>query len=89
MDLAFRNDSVFALSPFSLYVGDNTNFALADPAQWTLDTRLPALATGDYKEIETILSEIYKCRVLCKICHARHSRDSRASFNQHINFVFK
>jgi hypothetical protein len=59
VDIAFRNDSVFALSPFSLYVGDNTNFALADPAQWTLDTRLPALATGDYMEIETILSEIY------------------------------
>ena len=38
---------------------------------------------------DTILSEIYKCRVLCKICHARHSRDSRASYNQHISFVIK
>ncbi|MFO0495359.1 MAG: two-component regulator propeller domain-containing protein [Flavobacteriia bacterium] len=59
VDLAFRNDSVFALSPFSLYVGDNNNFALADPAQWTLDPRLPASTTGDYKAIETILSELY------------------------------
>lgn len=38
---------------------------------------------------ETILTEIYKCRVLCKICHARHSRDSRASYNQHLSFVIK
>jgi hypothetical protein len=31
----------------------------------------------------TIAKEINKCRVICKICHARHSRDTRASYNQH------
>lgn len=31
----------------------------------------------------TILTEINKCRVICKICHARHSRDTRASLNLH------
>lgn len=38
---------------------------------------------------DTILSEIYKCRVLCKICHARHSRGSRAPHNEHIAFIAK
>jgi hypothetical protein len=31
----------------------------------------------------TIAKEINKCRVICKICHARHSRDTRASYNEH------
>ena len=31
----------------------------------------------------TIHREIDKCRVICKFCHARHSRDTRASYNEH------
>ena len=31
----------------------------------------------------TIRQEINKCRVVCKICHARHSRATRAHHNEH------
>lgn len=44
------------------------------------------LIRSDYAWI-TIKTEIDKCRVVCKICHARHSRDSRASYNEHITFM--
>lgn len=40
------------------------------------------LVRSDYA-LPTILKEIDKCRVICKICHARHSRDTRASRNLH------
>ena len=49
------------------------------------------LIRSDYSW-HTILEEIDKCRVLCKICHARHSRDTRASYNEHKNvpvYIFK
>lgn len=36
------------------------------------------LIRSDYSW-STIFTEIDKCRVLCKICHARHSRDNRTS----------
>ncbi len=32
---------------------------------------------------DTIQIEINKCRVICKICHARHSRNTRAAYNEH------
>lgn len=35
------------------------------------------LIRSDYAWM-TIFDEISKCRVLCKICHARHSRDFRS-----------
>lgn len=36
------------------------------------------LIRSDYA-LHIILAEIDKCRVLCKFCHARHSRDVRAA----------
>lgn len=59
LDVAFRNDSVFALSSSKMYRGHINNFALADPAQWTVDNRLATLVTDSYKEIESIGNDLY------------------------------
>ena len=59
LDVAFRNDSIYALSASTLYRGALNNFALADPAQWVTDARLPVLATDSYREIEAVGNELY------------------------------
>lgn len=74
------------LPPDFLFESVDLDFDHLDPA--AKKGNVSDLIRSDYAW-ETILSEIYKCRVLCKICHARHSRDSRAPLNQHINFIFK
>jgi len=54
----------------------------------------PVLKKGNVSDLirsdyawSTIKEEINKCRVICKICHARHSRATRASYNEHKNLV--
>lgn len=59
LDIAFRNDSVFALSSSKMYRGHINNFALADPVQWTVDNRLATLVTDSYKEIESIGNDLF------------------------------
>jgi hypothetical protein len=59
LDIAFKGDSIYALTETMLYRGDLANFALADPAQWDIDTRLPVLTTDTYKEIETVDNQLY------------------------------
>lgn len=59
VDLAFRNDSIFALTEDRLYVGNVNNPALADPMQWTEDVRVPILSTSKYRDIEWADNELY------------------------------
>lgn len=60
LDIAFRNDTIFALTEDKLYTGIVNNIALADPTQWNLDSRVPALPTDDYySEIETINNRVF------------------------------
>ena len=59
LDLAFRNDSIFALTSTQMYHGDINNVALADPTEWTVDSRVPFLSANGYYEIENVLDEIY------------------------------
>ncbi|MFN6013775.1 MAG: hypothetical protein ACK47F_03705 [Flavobacteriales bacterium] len=59
LDVAFRNDSIYALSSSTLYRGSLDNFALADPAQWSVDTRLPVLTVDSYREIESFDGALY------------------------------
>lgn len=59
VDLSFRNDSIFALTPSKLYTGDLNNVALADPVQWTVDSRLPVLSTEAYQDIEIVFEQLF------------------------------
>jgi hypothetical protein len=59
IDIAFRNDSIFALSEDALYVGYLNNPALVDPAQWEVDPRVPELSTNRYAEIELVQEQLY------------------------------
>ncbi len=64
VDVIFRNDTIFALTEKLMYYGIVNNIALADPAQWTVDTRVPTL-TGNsytYKEIEMANDKIHILR---------------------------
>lgn len=59
MDVTFRNDTIFALTEGLMYFGDINNVALPDPAQWSVDPRVPNLATNTYKEFEIVDDELY------------------------------
>ena len=61
LDLSFVKDSIFALTSDRLYLGSLSNVALADPTQWSVDSRVPTLSTTDnyYKEIETFKDTVY------------------------------
>ena len=61
IDVAFRNDSIYALTQEEMYVGYIHNVALADPSQWYIDSRVPVLnATPNfYKEIEVLNDKLF------------------------------
>lgn len=58
-DIAFRNDSIYALSDDRMYRASINNSALADPSQWTLDTRVDIISSNIYSDIEVMNNEIY------------------------------
>ena len=60
LDLAFKNDTVFALTATRMFAGNIGNFALADPSEWLVDSRLTNLTTTDnYKEIEFVGDDLF------------------------------
>ncbi|MGB0914423.1 MAG: two-component regulator propeller domain-containing protein [Crocinitomicaceae bacterium] len=59
IDIAFRNDSIFALTDDKMYTGYAFNVALADPAQWTLDSRVPEITSHEYAGVETVNDRIF------------------------------
>ncbi len=60
LDVSFRNDSIFALTSTKMYRGFIQSSALADPSQWSVDSRLKTLSVGNsYREIEVINDGIY------------------------------
>lgn len=59
LDLAFKNDSIYAITADRLYRGLTNNIALADPTQWIVDSRVPILSTQSYSEIETVDNNVF------------------------------
>lgn len=59
VDVAFKGDSIYAMTPTRTFRGNLNNFALGDPSQWTLETRIPVLSTDAYADIEIIDERIY------------------------------
>ncbi|MFT5779452.1 MAG: hypothetical protein ACI837_002410 [Crocinitomicaceae bacterium] len=59
IDVEFRNDTIFALTTNLMYTGDLNNIALADPSNWTIDSRVPTLSANTYQELEMINNEIF------------------------------
>lgn len=58
-DIAFKGDSIYALTSTKMLRANINNNALGDPAQWTTDTRLQELTANAYKDIEIIDDNIY------------------------------
>ncbi|MCH2229531.1 MAG: hypothetical protein MK105_04240 [Crocinitomicaceae bacterium] len=59
IDIAFRNDTIFALTDDKMYTGYADNIALADPTQWTQDSRVPEISSNEYAEIETVEDRVF------------------------------
>lgn len=60
VDVAFRNDTIFALTEDRMYHGLVNSPALADPAQWSVDSRVPPPTAGAvYQDIENANENMY------------------------------
>ena len=70
LDIAFKGDTIFALTATKLLKAHKTALALADPSQWSIDTRLDILSENTYKDIEVFNANIY---VL--FCNSSYGKD--------------
>ena len=59
LDIAFRGDSIFALTSEKLLRANINNIALGDPSQWVVDTRIAVLTINTYKDIEIISDQLF------------------------------
>ena len=59
LDIAFKNDSIYAITSDRLYRGQLSNIALADPTQWEVDARVPVLTSNQYSEIEVSNNDLF------------------------------
>lgn len=58
LDVVFANDSIYALTSDKMYRGSVTNIALADPAQWIVDSRVTAQPTP-FVSMESAYDELF------------------------------
>lgn len=58
-DAAFVNDSIYVLTDTRLYRGLRTNAFLADPQQWTLDSRITTPSAAHYQELAVQQNELH------------------------------
>lgn len=58
-DLAFLNDTLFALAPSRLLKASLNNPTIPDASAWTQDYRMPTNSSGVYKEIESVAGTLF------------------------------
>lgn len=63
VDVAFRNDTIYALAEEALYVGLSSSPILADPSAWTVDSRVPLITSESYGDIEVAEDVLYLTRI--------------------------
>lgn len=61
IDIAFLNDSIYALTDDRMYRGALSNPALADPLQWVTDSRVTQQPSNTYSEIEVFNNDLLVC----------------------------
>lgn len=60
LEMAVRGDSIYALTAKKVYKGYLNNIALADPAQWTVDSRFPDPGTNaSYKSLTLFDNDLF------------------------------
>lgn len=60
IDIAFQNDTIFALTNSKLFKGFINNASLADSSQWSIDSRVPILSSMNaYSDIELADNQLY------------------------------
>jgi hypothetical protein len=59
VDVAFKGDSIYAMTPTRIFRANLNNFALGDPSQWVLETRIPILSVDAYTDLEILDDRIY------------------------------
>lgn len=58
-DVVFLNDSIYVLTNTKMYRGAQSNQFLADPAQWTTDTRFSVPTDAHYGELAVQQNELH------------------------------
>lgn len=62
LDIAFKGDSVYALSEKAMFRG-NVNSILADANQWDLDNRIPNAGLHDYRQVLNFNNDLFLLKV--------------------------
>jgi hypothetical protein len=62
IDVAFTQDSIFALTPTQMLKGLRTNPALPDYSQWERDLRFPYQTENQYRELQVIGQQFWVLR---------------------------
>jgi hypothetical protein len=86
--LAFKGDSIYALTPSRLYACNLSNPALADPNQWKLVSRVPIIANDTYQNIENIENELYFIKKFPGLGYDSLFHLTDTDFEVHMDFGF-
>ena len=96
-DVAFLDDTLFALSPSRMLKAALNNPTIPDPSAWTQDYRLPPSASGPYKEAESVAGTMfvlvqnsqYGADSLFRLTNSGYAWVSQSPYSLEINSINK